>query len=267
MAEISASLVKELRELTGAGMMDCKRALQETEGDVEAARKLLRERGMAQAGKRAGRETTEGRVLARTDAGVGAIVAVGCETEPVSKNEEFRAFAEKALDTVFHDGEGAAERLEAERVELVAKLGENIVIRTERQVQAIGGEDIASYVHAPAHKIGVLVRYRGPDAEAARRVAMHIASEQPQWRSRDEAPQEAVDAELEIYRNSDEVQSKPEQARDKIVQGMLGKRFFAAKGGALLDQAYIYETSKNVAQALDEAGIEVVDFVRASVTE
>jgi elongation factor Ts len=267
MAEISAGLVKELRDLTGAGMMDCKRALQETDGDVEAARKLLRERGMAQAGKRAGRETTEGRVLVRTEAGVGAIVAVGCETEPVSKNEEFRAFAERALDTVFHDGEGAAERLEAERVDLVAKLGENIVIRTERQVQAIGGEDIASYVHAPAHKIGVLVRYRGDDSDAARRVAMHIASEQPQWRSRDEAPQEAVDAELEIYRNSDEVQSKPEQARDKIVQGMLGKRFFAAKGGALLDQAYIYETGKNVAQALDEAGIEVVDFVRASVTE
>jgi elongation factor Ts len=267
MAEISASLVKELRELTGAGMMDCKRALQETDGDLEAARKLLRERGMAQAGKRAGRETTEGRVLVRTEAGVGAIVAVGCETEPVSNNEEFRAFAETALDTVFHDGEGAAERLEAQRVELVAKLGENIVIRTERQVQAIGGEDIASYVHAPAHKIGVLVRYRGDDAEAARRIAMHIASEQPQWLSRDEAPQEAVDAELEIYRNSDEVQSKPEQARDKIVQGMLGKRFFAAKGGALLDQAYIYETNRTVAQALDEAGIEVVDFVRASVTE
>jgi elongation factor Ts len=267
MAEISASLVKELRDLTGAGMMDCKRALQETDGDLEAARKLLRERGMAQAGKRAGRETTEGRVLVRAEASVGAIVAVGCETEPVSKNEEFLEFAERALDAVYRDGDGAAERLEAERVDLVAKLGENIVIRTERQVQAIGGEDIASYVHAPAHKIGVLVRYRGDDSDAARRVAMHIASEQPQWRSRDEAPQEAVDAELEIYRNSDEVQSKPEQARDKIVQGMLGKRFFAAKGGALLDQAYIYETNKNVAQALDEAGIEVVDFVRASVTE
>ncbi|MGE5692023.1 MAG: translation elongation factor Ts [Pseudomonadota bacterium] len=267
MAEISASLVKELRELTGAGMMDCKRALQETDGDVEAARRLLRERGMAQAGKRAGRETTEGRVLVRTEAGVGAIVAVGCETEPVSNNEEFRAFAERALDTVFSDGEGAAEALEADRVELVSKLGENIVIRTERRLEAIGAEDLASYVHTPAHKIGVLLRYRGDDADAARRIAMHVASEAPQWLRREDAPADAVEAELEIYRNSDEVQSKPEQAREKIVQGMLAKRFFAAKGGALLDQAYIYETGKNVGQALEEAGLEVVDFVRASVTE
>ena len=96
---------------------------------------------------------------------------------------------------------------------------------------------------------------------------MHIASEAPQWLTRDQAPEDAVAAERDIYRNSDEVQSKPEQARDKIVEGMLTKRFFAAKGGALLDQAYIYETNKKVGQALDEAGIEVVDFVRASVTE
>ncbi|HSL63915.1 MAG TPA: translation elongation factor Ts [Gaiellaceae bacterium] len=264
---ISASLVKELRDLTGAGMMDCKRALEETAGDLDAARKLLRERGMAQAGKRAGRETTEGRVLVRTEAGVGAIVAVGCETEPVSNNEAFRAFAERVLDSLFADGEGAAERLEAERVELVAKLGENIVVRTERRLEAIGGEDLASYVHAPAHKIGVLLRYRGDDAEAARRIAMHVASEAPGWLRRDDVPEETVAAEREIYRNSDEVQSKPEQAREKIVEGMLGKRFFAAKGGALLDQAFIHDTGRTVAQAAQEAGIEVVDFVRASVTE
>ena len=185
----------------------------------------------------------------------------------VSNNDEFRAFAEWALDSVFHDGEGAAEKLEGERVDLVAKLGENIVVRTERQLVAIGGDDLTQYVHTPANKIGVLLRYRGDDGDAARRVAMHIASEAPQWLTRDQAPADAVAAERDIYRNSDEVQSKPEQARDKIVEGMLTKRYFAAKGGALLDQAYIYETSKNVGQALDEAGIEVVDFVRASVTE
>ena len=217
MAEISAALVKELRDLTGAGMMDCKRALQETDGDVEAARKLLRERGMAQAGKRAGRETTEGRVLVRAAAGVGAIVAVGCETEPVSKNEAFRAFAEKALDTVFHDGEGAADALEAERVELVSKLGENIVIRTGRQVQAIGGEDLAQYVHAPAHKIGVLVRYRGDDADAARRVAMHIASEAPQWLSREQAPADAVSRRArdlpQLRRGAEQARAGPREDR------------------------------------------------------
>ncbi|HSC90457.1 MAG TPA: translation elongation factor Ts [Gaiellaceae bacterium] len=267
MSTISANLVKELRDLTGAGMMDCKRALEETGGDVEAARVLLRERGMAQAGKRAGRETTEGRVLVRTEAGVGAVVAVGCETEPVSNNDEFRAFVERVLDAVFSNGEGAVEQLEPDRVELVAKLGENIVVRTVARVVAIGGEDLASYVHVPAHKIGVLLRYRGDDAEAARRIAMHVASEAPSWLRREDVPAEVVEAEREIYRNSDEVLSKPEQAREKIVEGMLGKRFFAAKGGVLLDQAFIHDTAESVGRAAEEAGIEVVDFVRASVTE
>ena len=124
------------------------------------------------------------------------------------------------------------------------------------------------HVDAPAQKIGVLLRYRGDDADAARRVAMHVASEAPQWLSREQAPVDAVTAERgEIFLNSDQVQSKPEQAREKIVEGMLSKRFFAAKGGALLDQAFIHDTGKNVGQALAEAGIEVVDFVRASVTE
>src|SRR5436190_17374166 len=100
MTDIPASMVKELRDATSAGMMDCKRALQETEGDFDAAVKLLRERGMAQAAKRAGRETSEGRVVVSVDDGVGTIVAVGCETEPVSKNEEFQAFVERVLETV-----------------------------------------------------------------------------------------------------------------------------------------------------------------------
>src|SRR5438270_8697031 len=104
MTTISANLVKELREQTGAGMMDCKRALQETDGDVEAAKRLLREQGLAQAGKRAGRETTEGIVLARVDEAHGTMVAVGCETEPVAKNDEFRECAERVLDTVDADG-------------------------------------------------------------------------------------------------------------------------------------------------------------------
>jgi elongation factor Ts len=266
MAEISASLVKELRELTGAGMMDCKRALQETDGDVEAARKLLRERGMAQAGKRAGRETTEGRVLARTDAGVGAIVAVGCETEPVSKNEEFRAFAEKALDTVFHDGEGAAERLEAERVELVAKLGENIVVVGAERFEAPDGHVVAAYAHPPANKIGVLVELDGGSDELARQLAMHISFAAPEWARREDVPAEVLDAERSIYLNSDEVQSKPEAAREKIVDGMLNKRFFAATpGGALEEQAWIHEPSKTVGQAMQDAGASVVRFARISV--
>src|SRR5215211_215313 len=119
MTEISAGLVKQLREMTGAPMMDCKRALQETAGDLDAAKQLLREWGVAQAGKRAGKGTTEGVVLARVDESKGTLVAVGSETEPVSKNEEFRAFANRVLDAVEKEGPEAVAALEDERAELV----------------------------------------------------------------------------------------------------------------------------------------------------
>src|SRR5712692_1951178 len=130
MVEIAAALVKELREKTGAGMMDCKRALQETNGDIEAATVILREKGMAQVAKRAGRATTEGKVGYRLsdDGSKGTMVAVGCETEPVSGNEEFLAFAKKVLEAVDAKGVGAEADLDAERTELAAKLGENIVV-------------------------------------------------------------------------------------------------------------------------------------------
>ena len=131
MSQVSASLVKELRERTGAGMMDCKRALEEANGDIVVATRLLREKGMASAAKRAGRATTEGRVADRVagDSTGGTLVAVGCETEPVSKNDDFLAFVEKALETVERDGPGSESVLEDDRVALTAKLGENIVVR------------------------------------------------------------------------------------------------------------------------------------------
>jgi elongation factor Ts len=192
--EISAGLVKELRELTGAGMMDCKRALQETEGDIDAARTLLREKGMASAGKRADRATTEGVVDTLVEGGVGTIVGLGCETEPVSKNEEFRAFADRVLH------------------------------------------------------------------------AVHISFAAPEWATRDDVPPETVEAERQVYLNSDEVLSKPEAAREKIVDGMLGKRFFAAApGGVLLDQAWIHDQSQTVGKALEAAGARLKGFKRVSV--
>jgi len=263
--EVSAALVKELREQTGAGMMDCKRALQETGGDVDAARTLLREKGMAAAGKRADRATTEGVVLARQNGDTAAIVGVGCETEPVSKNEAFQAFAEKALERVDADGDGAAaaEALEAERVELVAQLGENIVVVEGRRFQ---GGTLGSYVHPPAKKIGVLVQLEGGTVDLARQVAMHISFAAPEFTSRDDVPAEVLAAERQIYLNSDEVRSKPEQAREKIVEGMLAKRFLAAApGGALLEQSWIHDVSKSVRAALDEAGASVKAFSRISV--
>jgi elongation factor Ts len=262
-AEINAALVKQLRDQTGAGMMACKQALQETGGDVEAARKLLRERGMAAAGKRADRATTEGLVGVIVEPTVASIVGIGSESDPVSKNEAFRAFGEKVLRTVQADGPAAVERLESERSELIAQLGENIVIVDPSRFE---GGTLAAYVHPPANKIGVLVQLEGGSEALARQVAMHISFAAPQYVSRDEVPEDVVAAERQIFLNSDEVQSKPEGAREKIVDGMLAKRFFAASpGGALLDQAWIHDPSKTVGAALDEAGASVTAFARVSV--
>jgi elongation factor Ts len=263
---ISASLVKELRDATGAGMMDCKRALEETGGDLEAARTLLRERGMAQAGKRAGRETTEGLVGYILDGQVGSIVGIGCETEPVSNNEEFQSFGHRVLKAVHAEGPEAAERFEDERIELVAKLGENIVLVSPARFEAPQGNVLGGYAHPPANKIGVLVELQGGTPELARQVAMHISFAAPEWTTRDDVPADVVEKERSIFLNSDEVQSKPEAAREKIVDGMLAKRFFAATpGGVLAEQAWIHDSSQTVAQALEAEGASVARFARVSV--
>jgi elongation factor Ts len=263
---ISAALVKELRDMTGAGMMDCKRALEETGGDLEAARVLLRERGMASAGKRADRATTEGKVgyTLSDDRKHGTMVAVGCETEPVSNNDEFLAFAEKVLKAVEQRGPSAVDELEDERVDLVAKLGENIQVVGRARFEAVDGGVVDGYAHPPANKLGALVMLRGGSSELARRIAMHIAASSPQWVSREDVPEDVVSAEREIFANSDEVQSKPEQARAKIVDGMLNKRFFAAQ--VLAEQPWIHDTGTTVAAALAGEGAEVLEFERFALT-
>jgi len=260
--EIPAALVKELRDLTGAGMMDCKRALVESGGDLEAARQALREKGLAEAGKRAGRETSEGKVVARVDGAKGAIVAIGCETEPVSGNEEFLAYAQHVLDVVSLEGPAAADALEAERAELVAKLGENIVVVGAERYEGGEEEVVADYIHPPAQKIGVLVQ-AAATPELARMVAMHIAAAKPLYVTRDEVPEADVAEERSIYEKLPEVESKPEDVRPKIVDGMLAKRFFAQT--ALLDQAWVHDPSLTVGQALAERGAEVKAFVRYNV--
>ncbi len=266
-AEISAQLVRELRERTGAGMMDCKRALQETNGDMEAAVVLLREKGMASAAKRADRATTEGLVGHRVadDGSRGTMVAVGCETEPVSKNDAFQAFASRALDVVEAEGIDGTAGLEQERTALSAKLGENIAVAGAARFETVDGGRIAAYVHPPANKLGVLVNLRGGSDDLARNLAMHISWSDPRWVGREDVPEEILAAEREIYLNSDEVQSKPEQAREKIVEGMLNKRFFAERGGVLADQPWIHDSSLTVGSVLADAGAEVLEFQRFSL--
>jgi elongation factor Ts len=258
--DISAALVKQLRDATSAGMMDCKRALQETDGDFDEAVKLLREKGMASAAKRADRETSEGKVGVMVRENVGAIAAIGCETEPVSNNDEFLGYAEAVLKAVFADGDDAAATLEEQRVELTTKLGENIQVVGAKRMTAADGELLSFYVHSPANKVGALVHTKGGDPAEARSLALHLTFARPTYSSRDEVPQELVDAEREILSNSEEVLSKPENVRDKIVEGQLNKRFY---GEAVLSEQTWYradEFTGSVGQYLKERGIELLDY-------
>jgi len=261
---VSASLVKELRDQTGAGMMDCKRALEESGGDLEAAQKLLREKGVAQAAKRSGRETTEGKVgFSITEESVAAMVAVGCETEPVSNNEEFLVYAQRVLSEVLHHGAEAADSLDDERVELVTKLGENIAVAGAVRYEGAEHELLTAYVHPPANKIGVLLHAKG-SPDVAYLLAQHIAWAAPLYASRDEVPEAEVNAEREILSNQEDVLSKPENVREKMVEGRLEKWF---EGYVLTDQVWIHDTDRRVGQVLAEAGLEVLEFARFALSE
>jgi elongation factor Ts len=262
MTEISAAMVKQLRDATSAGMMDCKRALQETGGDFDAAVTLLREKGMASAAKRADRETTEGSVLTRVEGSTAAIVAVGCETEPVSKNDDFRQFAADALTATFDGGDDAVAELDGRRLDLTARLGENIQIIGARRLSAGEGEIFATYVHPPANKIGVVVQAKG-SRELARQLAMHISFARPTYSSRDDVPAELVEAEREILMKQPDVESKPTEVREKIVEGMLNKRFYGES--VLGEQTWIHDNSLTVAKALADGGLELVDYAWYSV--
>jgi elongation factor Ts len=172
------------------------------------------------------------------------------------------------LDAVHADGPDAVGALEDDRATLSGKLGENIVVVGAERYEAGYGQVVNAYTHPPANKIGVLVELEGGDAELARQLAMHISFAAPEWTTREDVPAEIVEAERQVYLNSDELAGKPEQAKEKIVEGMLAKRFFAAQpGGALTEQPWIHDSAKTVGQALAEAGARVVAFERFSVAE
>ena len=167
------------------------------------------------------------------------------------------------LDLVEAEGIEAPSQLEEERVELSAKLGENIAVAGAARFEAVDGATIAAYAHPPANKLGVLVHVRGDDGDLGRKLAMHIAASSPQWVAREDVPEESIATEREIFANTDEVQSKPEQAREKIVEGMLNKRFFGAN--VLAEQEWIHDGSQTVGKVLADAGAEVLEFQRFSL--
>ena len=287
MAEISAAVVKALRDRTGAGMMECKKALSDAAGDGERAVELLRERGLAKAVKRAGRATSEGAITLALAGSAAGIVELGCETDFVAKTDDFlavanalaRAAAERReaktpadLLAVAVDGVSLGERMQAAS----GKLGENVELKRFARIGPAGAGQAGGYVHAGG-RLGVIVALESAAAPTglgglARDVAMHVAAHDPSPVSIDRAgvPQELVQKEAELFRRQAEQDGKPAVVIDRIVEGRL-KKYYAEV--CLLEQAFVKDPDKNVQQLLDEAGkalgqpVRVTGFVRFKLGE
>jgi elongation factor Ts len=260
MAEISASLVKELRELTGLGMMECKKALTEAGGDLKKAEELLRIKSGAKASKAASRIAAEGIIgsFLSADAKLGALVELNCETDFVARNDDFIAFAKSLAETVAARDPGAAE--EDKRQKLVQKIGENITIRRFKRVQARG--KLALYVHAGA-KIGVLVDYEGAE-EVGKDVAMHIAFARPAHLTKAEVPADIVERERSIQLARAKESGKPEEIARKMVEGALNKFLGEI---SLLGQPFIKDDKQSVEKMLAAKKAKVHGYVFLVVGE
>ena len=268
---VTASLVKELREKTGAGMMDCKKVLTETDGDMEKAIELLRERGIAKAAKKSGRVAAEGLVEAyiSEDGKVGAIVEVNSETDFVAKNEEFKTFVMNVAKQVveknpkdvedllnqeatFEAGKTVNEAL----VGKIATIGENLSIRRFARFESKGL--LESYIHGDG-KIAVLINMAKGDKEVAKDLCMQIAAARPEYLNEQSVPAERVEKEKEILKAQTMNEGKPEAIAEKIVQGRIGKFFSEI---CLVDQAFVKNPDIKVSQLLKEKDAEIVEFAR-----
>ena len=270
---ITASMVKELRETTGAGMMDAKKALTETDGDFEAAIDWLRTKGLAKAAKKSSRVAAEGLVAVATSDGKGVAVEVNSETDFVAKNSDFqemvKAIATAALD-VSNTDELASASIDGKTVadtltDNIAKIGENMTLR---RMQTIEAERVVTYVHNSATQdmgqIGVLVAINGDNTEFARQVAMHVAAANPQALSAAELDQSIVEREKNILTEQARESGKPEQVIEKMIQGRM-KKFLAEV--TLLGQDFVINPDLTVEAASKEAGVEIVSYVRMAVGE
>jgi elongation factor Ts len=277
---ITAQAVKALRDRTGAGMMDCKKALTETNGDLDEAVKYLRTKGLAAAAKKAGRAANDGMIVIAGDEKKMAILELNCETEPVSKLDDFRQFGNALVQQVLESGAGSADELKAqpfagdpehtveETVSLkVAVIGENIVLNQCALVEAASGNALASYIHMGG-KIGVVVEGSGgATPEALHDVALHIAATEPRYVTRDEVTEELLATEREIALKQAMEAGKPEEIAKKIVEGKMEK-FYVSE--VLLEQPFAKDPTKSVGDYLKETSGEtasVVRFVRYKLGE
>ena len=272
MADITASMVKELRERTGAGMMECKKALTENNGDIEAAADWLRKTGLAKADKKADRVAAEGRIAMAQDSGKAVLVEINSETDFVAKDSNFLAFTEEVAKTALGNGAADVEALKAAgtsqgatveegRQALVAKLGENVQLRRMQRLES--AHTIGAYVHGG--RIGVLVELKGGNAELARGLAMHIAAMNPPYISPAHVPAEFVAREKEIALAQVKESGKPQEILEKMIAGKVGKTVSEV---TLTGQPYVLDTNQTVEAALKAAGgAEVLNFVRLAVGE
>ncbi|MFT3930004.1 MAG: translation elongation factor Ts [Spongiibacteraceae bacterium] len=269
MAEVTASLVKELRERTGLGMMECKKALVEAEGDIEKAIEELRKSSGMKAAKKAGRTAADGVVVAKVaaDGSYGLLLEVNSETDFVARDSNFLEFVNKVLDKAFASKQSDIAalmegELEAARQALVQKIGENISVRRARVVNAASGV-VGYYVHSTG-KIAVLVALKGGDAELAKDIAMHVAAVNPQVVRQEDMSAEVIAKEKEIYTAQAAESGKPADIVEKMVMGRV-KKFLAEN--ALLDQPFVKDPETTVGGLVKKAGADVVEFVRFEVGE
>jgi elongation factor Ts len=272
MATITASMVKELRERTGLGMMDCKKALVEADGVIDKAIDDLRKASGLKAAKKAGRVASEGIVLSRVaqDGNFGVMVEVNSETDFVARDESFLNFANEVLDQAFSHPKASvdsllAEGLEASREALVQKIGENISVRRiERlQVDDANAGIIETYVHSN-NRIAVLLALRGGDSALGKDIAMHVAAVNPLVVSAEEVPEEMLAKESEIYSAQARESGKPEEIIAKMINGRL-KKYVAEV--SLLEQSFVKNPDLTIKALLSEAGADVVSFIRYELGE
>jgi elongation factor Ts len=268
---ITASMVKELRERTGAGMMECKKALVEANGDLDAAAEALRKSGQAKADKKAGRVAADGRVVISKDGGKAVIVEVNSETDFVAKDENFSAFADSVAAVVLASGVadvaalasediGDGRSVEQARTDLVQKVGENISVRRAQIIEADG--PIGAYTHGA--RIGAVVALNGGDEELARDIAMHVAAINPTCIDETGVPAEMLEREKRIFAEQAAASGKPPEIVEKMVTGRIAKFL---KEVTLVGQPFVKDDKQSVGQLLKSADASVVSFIRFEVGE
>ncbi|MFS0751817.1 translation elongation factor Ts [Oceanobacillus sp. 1P07AA] len=273
---ITAQMVKELREKTGAGMMDCKKALQETNGDIEQAIDFLREKGMAKAAKKADRVAAEGLTHIEVDGNKAAIIEVNCETDFVTKNDQFKqllsdlgkhlvnqqpASVEEALQQKLH---GDGDTIDSVITNVIAKIGEKISLRRFEVIEKTDNDAFGAYLHMGG-RIGVLSLLEGTtDEEVGKDISMHVAAVNPRYVSRDEVAEEEVNRERELLKTQALNEGKPEKIVEKMVEGRLGKFFEEI---VLLEQSFVKDPDQKVKKYVADKGASVKTFVRYEVGE